>query len=146
MFTKFIPVALTACALSAAASGQSRPADGAAQAALKIDDARSQLGGPSLMVLGLTVLAGGPVPVPGGGCLRISPDVVTIWSPDLAAPPNFPADLRFYVQRLTLDPARIDPCGAATTGQERGGGFGNTSPGLSLTIRGGIVVRNPGDT
>ena len=103
MITKLIPAALTLSALTAAVAAQGLPAAPASQGYLKLGDIKGEAFGPSLMVLGITVLPFGPLPIPGGNHLVVSPDVVTIWDPDLQLPADLPADFRFYAQRLSLD-------------------------------------------
>lgn len=102
MITKLTPALLTLSALTAAVAAQGLPAAPASQGYLKLGDIKGEAFGPSLMVLGITVLPFGPLPIPGGNHLVVSPDVVTIWDPDLQLPADLPADFQFYAQRLTL--------------------------------------------
>ena len=95
---------------------------------------------PAFLVLGFSLLPY-QIDLPGGNRLAVSPDVVTIFDPNLQLPADLPDGVIFYAQKLTL---RDDGGSTSSSfGVDGGSALPNT---LRLPRLGGIAVGTPGDT
>ena len=168
MNSKLTHAILAVCTLLTASIAQSPPLN--TSGLVKLDDVKgvdAASAAPALAVLGMSLLPY-EVVLPFGNMLYVTPDVVTIWDPDLKLPKGFPADITVYAQKLSLSGAfttapmadtairlrgihpnsdrqssvvRMSACGGSSGGFA--GGFAGR---FRLPTQGGVIVGTPGDT
>ena len=168
MNSKLTHAILAVCTLLTASIAQSPPLT--TSGFVKLDDVKgvdAASAAPALAVLGMSLLPY-EVVLPFGNMLYVTPDVVTIWDPDLKLPKGFPADITVYAQKLSLSGAfttapmadtairlrgihpnsdrqssvvRMSACGGSSRGFA--GGFAGR---FRLPTQGGVIVGTPGDT
>lgn len=141
MNSKLTTAILALFALSTSVSAQISPQGNRPLGLMKLGDIMGEaISGPALLVLGFSRLPY-EIALPGGNRLSVSPDVVTIFDPDLQLPSGLPDDMIIYAQKLSLH----DDGGSTSSsgGIDGGSALPNT---LRLPRLGGIAVGNPGDT